>query len=91
MCSKFYKLIVMPGQVTGFSPSRQFVVSDATNRDASRVSMRVFLTNFPRPGCKDDASYTPSHKLNEREFFVDDLLVRSHFIIEATWWTGLAP
>jgi hypothetical protein len=42
--------------VTGFSPSRQFVVSDAADRDASRVSMRVFLTNFPRPGCKDDAS-----------------------------------
>ena len=27
----------------------------------------------------------------EREFFVDNLLVRIHFIIEMTWWTGLAP
>jgi hypothetical protein len=27
----------------------------------------------------------------EREFFIDDLLVRIHFIIEMIWWTGLAP
>jgi len=26
-----------------------------------------------------------------REFFVDNLLVRIHFIIEMIWWTGLAP
>ena len=26
----------------------------------------------------------------EREFFVDNLLVRVHFIIEMIWWTGLA-
>ena len=27
----------------------------------------------------------------EREFFIDNLLVRIHFIIEMIWWTGLAP
>jgi len=27
----------------------------------------------------------------EREFFVDFLLVRIHFIIVMIWWTGLAP
>jgi len=27
----------------------------------------------------------------EREFFIDNLLVRIHFIIVLIWWTGLAP
>ena len=27
----------------------------------------------------------------EREFFIDNLLVRIHFIIEMIRWTGLAP
>jgi len=27
----------------------------------------------------------------EREFFIDNLLVRILFIIEMIWWTGLAP
>ena len=27
----------------------------------------------------------------EREFVIDNLLVRIHFIIEMFWWTGLAP
>ena len=27
----------------------------------------------------------------EREFFIDNLLVRIQFIIEMIWWTGLAP
>jgi len=27
----------------------------------------------------------------EREFFIDDLLVRIHFIIVMIRWTGLAP
>ena len=26
----------------------------------------------------------------ERELFIDNLLVRIHFIIEMIWWTGLA-
>ena len=27
----------------------------------------------------------------ERNFFMDNLLVRIHFVIETIWWTGLAP
>ena len=27
----------------------------------------------------------------EREFFIDNILVRIHFIIDMIWWTGLAP
>ena len=30
-------------------------------------------------------------RYREREFFIDNLLVRNHFIIEVVWWTGLAP
>ena len=29
--------------------------------------------------------------LTQREFFIDNLLVRIHFIIEMIWWSGLAP
>ena len=29
--------------------------------------------------------------LSEREFVIDNLLVRIHFTIEMIWWTGLAP
>ena len=29
--------------------------------------------------------------LQEREFFIDNLLVRVHLIIEMIWWNGLAP
>ena len=29
-------------------------------------------------------------RLADREFFIDNLLVRFHFIIEIIWWTGLA-
>jgi hypothetical protein len=28
---------------------------------------------------------------SENEFFVDNLLVRIHFLIVMIWWTGLAP
>ena len=30
-------------------------------------------------------------QLNERDFFIDNLLVQIHFIIEMIRWTGLAP
>ena len=29
--------------------------------------------------------------LTQRDLFIDNLLVRVHFIIEMIWWTGLAP
>ena len=31
------------------------------------------------------------HLLGEIEFFIGDLLVRIHLIIETIWWTALAP
>ena len=34
---------------------------------------------------------SPPSTWREREFFVDNLLVRIHFIIVMFWWTGLAP
>ena len=36
-----------------------------------------------------DAQRPP--RSSERDFFIDNLLVRIHFIIEMIWWTGLAP
>ena len=27
----------------------------------------------------------------QREFFIDNLLVRIHFISEMVWWAGLVP
>ena len=41
-----------------------------------------------RPGPDPNTRIPP---LEEREFFIDNLLVRIHFIIEMIWWTGLAP
>ena len=31
------------------------------------------------------------HQLSHREFFIENLLDRIHFIIVMIWWTGLAP
>ena len=33
----------------------------------------------------------PLVNLRDREFLIDNLLVRIHFSIEMIWWTGLAP
>ena len=35
--------------------------------------------------------YTHTLEVPEREFFIDNLLVRIHYIIEIIWRTGLAP
>jgi len=32
-----------------------------------------------------------AHARSHREFFIDHLLVRIHFVIEMIRWTGLAP
>ena len=37
------------------------------------------------------SKYFTSHCWWEREFFIDNLLVRIHFIIVMIRWTGLAP
>ena len=40
------------------------------------------------PPGENDTVHTVSA---ERDFSIDNLLVRIHFIIEMIWWTGLAP
>ena len=46
----------------------------------------------PPPMGKLHFSKVPNPQLErEREFFIDNLLVRIHFFIEMIWWTGLVP
>ena len=42
--------------------------------------------DLPCGGCLEGAGFT-----SEKEFFIDNLLVRFHFIIVMIRWTGLAP
>ena len=43
------------------------------------------------PPCLHACSRARVHAPPVREFFIDNLLVRIHFIIVMIWWTGLAP
>jgi len=45
----------------------------------------------PRNTLTAQASGNATPRTREREFFIANLLVRIHFIIEMSWWTGLAP
>ena len=41
-----------------------------------------------------DGNFPEDHRCHigpARQFFIDNLLFRIHFIIEMIWWTGLAP
>jgi len=40
---------------------------------------------------REDALPREPAPVAEREFFIDNLLVRNHFIIVMIRWTGLAP
>ena len=52
-------------------------------------SLRAFYTGaYSR--MNGPASIGPASG-GESEFFIDNLLVRIHLIIEMIWWTGLAP
>ena len=42
-------------------------------------------------GAAHDSAHHPSQPLGEREFFMDNLLVRIHFTNVMIRWTGLAP
>jgi len=53
-------------------------MSVAMNWMCSRTDMR-------------DPDAGPAARPREREFFIDNLLVRIHFIIVMIRWTGLAP
>ena len=47
---------------------------------------------FAGPGCRSSgAAQNVPPACEEREFFIDNLLVRVHFIIVMMRWTGLAP
>ena len=37
------------------------------------------------------SAFAPSTCPWEGDFFIDNLLVRIHYILEMIWWTGLAP
>jgi len=43
------------------------------------------------PNERNPEPETPREREREREFFIDNLLVRIHFIIVMIKWTGLAP
>ena len=45
------------------------------------------VQNLKDPFLKSGGAPSPGA---EREFFIDNLLVLVHFIIEMIWWTGLA-
>ena len=49
------------------------------------------LTWWVRPGASPPTSHEDAPPLSEREFFIDNLLVRIHFIIVMIRRTGLAP
>ena len=36
-------------------------------------------------------SFRPEAFCEVKEFFIENILVRIHFIIEIIWWTSLAP
>jgi len=44
-----------------------------------------------QPSARSRACAPHGACVREREFFIDNLLVRIHFIIVMIWWTGLAP
>jgi hypothetical protein len=46
---------------------------------------------MPSPNAVRNLQFTRDGQALERDFFIDNLLVRLHFIVEMIWWTGLAP
>ena len=68
-----------------------------------KIKMLRYETSFKRGGVRLDPGGEegvipivlfrprPHPPCREREFFIDSLLVRIHFIIEMIRWTGLAP
>jgi len=58
---------------------------------AQGLWLRVYSHAVVRADVSDPAIVAMPITLPERDFFIDNLLVRIHFIIEMIWWTGLAP
>jgi len=59
-------------------------VTPVASRNVSRIAWKAATRGIPRRRKMRDG-------VGEREFFIDNLLVRFQFIIEMIWWTGLAP
>ena len=58
------------------------------------MQRRLFRRLSPRELLESKMPGLPTkmcHAAGEREFFIDNLLVRIHFIIVMIRWTGLAP
>jgi len=55
------------------------------------VGAHQFLTREVMRTLVSKKNETSRETSREKEFFIDNLLVRLHFIIEMIWWTGLAP
>jgi len=54
----------------------------------------IWAHQFSKPGLFPAPKLTDFYRepsMSEREFFIDNLLVRIHFIIVMIRWTGLAP
>ena len=58
--------------------------------DANTATFRAAQCSA-RPSDDSPESSDAALGLAQRDFFIDNLLVRIHFIIDMIWWTGLAP
>ena len=70
-------------------PIRLFRASQCIPQVAGFWRAPVQIQGFRKRGF--DSVLVSGGWTREREFFIDNLLVRIHFIIEVIWWTGLAP
>ena len=70
------------------------------NMPCSKLQCQGGLIHFPfhmkflfqqARGKRTSWSRLPSRSLPERDFFIDNLLVRIHFIVVMMRWSGLAP
>ena len=55
------------------------------------AALRIVLLTVPRVSLDLEPVTLSVETPPEREFFIDNLLVRIHFIIVVIWWTGFAP
>ena len=61
-----------------------------SNTDGCVSTTRVCVSNILE-NTRELAASELAAQVKEREFFIDNLLVRIHFIIVMIRWTGLAP
>ena len=83
------------------NPGTRDLKPETGNRKPETRNLKSKAENFPSSNCPtaDGAMRCVSRNLileirnptREREFFIENLLVRIHFIIVMIGWTGLAP